>query len=308
MTLHNHTPLFFSHALSAKLNKKIYFKMDCHQPTGSFKIRGVGKRCQEAAKEGATHFVIASGGNAGLATAYAGWKLGIKTTVVVPSTTHESMRQKIEHLGAEVRVFGDVWNDTNVYAQSLVKKEQAVYIHPFEHPTIWDGNASVIQECAEEMEAPDAVIVAVGGGGYFCGVVQGIEQVQWQATKIIAAETIGAASLNAALEAQALVSLERIDSIASSLGSKRVAQQAFDLAMAKKVVGYTVSDEVALEACQAFLNETGALVEPACGAALAAVYHNLEVIQDANSILVLACGGSGMSWEKFKTYWEAMGE
>ena len=302
MTLHNHTPLFFSHALSTKLNKKIYFKMDCHQPTGSFKIRGVGTRCQEAAQEGATHFVIASGGNAGLATAYAGWKLGIKTTVVVPSTTHASMRQKIEHLGAEVRVFGDVWNDTNVYAQSLVKKEQAVYIHPFDHPTIWEGNASVIEECAQGMEAPDVVVVAVGGGGYFCGVVQGVEQAQWKNTRIVAAETTGAASLQAALEAQELISLERIDSIASSLGSKRVAQQAFELARANNVVSYTVSDAIALEACQAFLNETGALVEPACGAALAAVYHNLEAIQTANSVLVLACGGSGMSWDKFNAY------
>ena len=107
-TLHNQTPIFFSNALSTKLGKKIYFKMDCNQPTGSFKVRGVGRRCQEAAKEGATHFVIASGGNAGLATAYAGWKLGIKTTVIVPVTTNQAMREKIANLGATVKVFGCV--------------------------------------------------------------------------------------------------------------------------------------------------------------------------------------------------------
>ncbi len=301
-TLHHQTPLFYSHTLSAQLGKKIYFKMDCHQPTGSFKIRGVGKRCQEAAKEGFEHFVIASGGNAGLATAYAGWKMGIKTTVVVPSTTQVGMRRKIEHLGAVVKVFGDVWDDSNVYAQSLVKKEQAVYIHPFDHPTIWQGNASAIDECALQMPPPDLVVVSVGGGGYFCGIMEGVERNKWTTTKVLTAETDGAASLKKAIEAKELISLKAINSIASSLGSKRVAKQALDLALRHQVQAYTVSDKEALEACRAFLDETGSLVEPACGAALAAVYQNLKPIHDAQSILVMACGGSGLTWDKFNDY------
>lgn len=303
--LHNKTPLFYAHELSRKLNKKIYFKMDCHQPTGSFKIRGVGKRCQEAAEQGYGHFVIASGGNAGLATAYAGWKMGIKTTVVVPTTTKEFMRTKLTALGATVKVFGEAWNDANVFAQSLVKKEsseKAIYIPPFDHPTIWAGNASVIDECDAQMAAPDAVVVAVGGGGYFCGVMEGVLQNNWKNTTVITAETDGAASMRKALEKQALITLDKIDSIASSLGAKRVAKQAFEYGMNQDVVAYSVSDKQALDACRLFLDETGNLVEPACGAALSAVYHNLDVIQNAASILVLVCGGSGLSLEQFKAY------
>jgi L-serine/L-threonine ammonia-lyase len=300
--LHNKTPLFYAHELSLKLNKKIYFKMDCHQPTGSFKIRGVGKRCQEAAEQGYEHFVIASGGNAGLATAYAGWKMGIKTTVVVPTTTKEFMRAKLAALGATVKVFGEAWNDANVFAKSLVKKEKAIYIPPFDHPTIWAGNASVIDECDTQMAPPDAVIVAVGGGGYFCGVMEGVLKNNWKNTTVITAETDGAASMKKALEQQELVTLDKIDSIASSLGAKRVAKQAFEYAINQEVVAYSVSDKQALDACRLFLDETGNLVEPACGAALSAVYHNLEVIQEANSILVLVCGGSGLSLEQFNTY------
>jgi len=300
--LHNKTPLFYAHELSSQLNKKIYFKMDCHQPTGSFKIRGVGKRCQEAVEQGYEHLVIASGGNAGLATAYAGWKMGIKTTVVVPTTTKEFMRAKIAALGATVKVFGEAWNDANVFAQSLVKKEKAIYIPPFDHPTIWAGNASVIDECDAEMAPPDVVIVAVGGGGYFCGVMEGVLQNNWKNTTVITAETDGAASMKKALERQELVTLDKIDSIASSLGAKRVAKQAFEYAVNQDVVAYSVSDKQALDACRLFLDETGNLVEPACGAALSAVYHNLDVIQNADSILVLVCGGSGLSLEQFKAY------
>lgn len=300
--LHEKTPVFYAHELSAKLNKKIYFKMDCHQPTGSFKIRGVGKRCQEAFKTGFKHFVIASGGNAGLATAYAGWKLGVKTTVVVPTTTSLAMQNKITSLGADLRVFGNVWNDTNVFAQSLVRKENAVYIHPFDHPTIWDGNASVIDECDTQMSPPDLVLVAVGGGGYFCGVVEGIERNNWKTTQIVTAETHGAASMKQALENKTLVTLDTINTIASSLGTKQVAKQAFEYALTYDVVPYSVSDQEALEACRLFLNDTGNLVEPACGTALAAVYFNLGVIQNANSILVLVCGGSGLTLDSFNNY------
>lgn len=300
--LHSKTPLFYAHQLSDQLNKKIYFKMDCHQPTGSFKIRGVGKRCQEAVEQGYEHFVIASGGNAGLATAYAGWKMGIQTTVVVPTTTNPFMRAKIAALGATVKVFGDAWNDANVFAQSLVKKEKAIYIPPFDHPTIWSGNASVIDECDTQMTPPDAVIVAVGGGGYFCGVMEGLLRNGWKNTKVITAETHGAASMKKAMEQHQLITLDKIDSIASSLGAKRVAKQAFEYGINNNVVSYAVSDRQALDACRLFLNETGNLVEPACGVALSAVYHNLEVIQDADSVLVLVCGGSGLSLEQFNTY------
>lgn len=300
MILHHDTPLFYAHQLSAKWGKKIFFKMDCYQPSGSFKIRGVGRRCQEAFEQGHKHFVIASGGNAGLAAAYAGWKLGGKTTVVVPTTTSLKVQSKLKNLGAEVRVFGNVWNDANVFAESLVHKERAVYIHPFDDPAVWMGNATVIDECDAQMTPPDAVVVAVGGGGYFCGVMEGIKRNKWRGTQVFTAETEGAASMKAALDAQELVTLDTIDSIAISLGAKRVAKRAFELAIEHQVIPYTVSDQQAIAACKAFLEDTGSLVEPACGAALAAVYQNIAALENAQTILVLVCGGAGGNIEMFQ--------
>lgn len=301
-TLHQPTPLFYAHALSRRLQKNIYFKMDCHQPSGSFKIRGVGKRCQEAAAEGYRHFVIASGGNAGLAVAYAGWKMKIKTTVVVPRSTALFMQQKIKDLEAQVVVHGSNWNESNDYAQQLTKTADCIYIPPFDHPTIWEGHATVIDECAQEIAAPDAIIVAVGGGGYFCGVAQGIERNQWSKTSIITAETHGTASMHKAIKAQKLIRLDKIDSIATSLAAKKVAAKALDYALKHQVSSYTVSDRQSMMACRSFLDDTGILVEPACGAALASVYNNMEILNAYQTILVMVCGGSSLSIEAFNQY------
>lgn len=302
MKLHHKTPVLYASRLSDELNKEIWFKMDCYQPTHSFKIRGVGKLCVEAVELGNKQLVCASGGNAGLATAYAGQELKVPTLIVVPMTTSTIAIQKMQYLGAKVKVFGKDWDESNAYAKSWCKKEKAVYIPPFDHPTIWAGNASVIDECAEQLEAqPDLIVTAVGGGGYFCGVVQGIEQNGWSRTKIATAETYGTSSLHDSIQAKKLITLDQITSKATTLGAKRVAKRALEDALAHDVTPFLVSDTTALEACRMFANDTNSLVELACGAALSAVYHNLTVIEEAERILVLVCGGSSMT---YKTLYE----
>lgn len=300
--LHHETPLFLAHRLSAAQQRSIYFKMDCYQPTNSFKIRGVGLRCQEAKAEGCQHFVIASGGNAGLATAYAGWKLGVRTTVVLPLKTSLGMQDKIRSLGAEVVLAGQVWDEAHAVAVDLAAREKAVYISPFDHPTLWKGHATVIAECAAAMPEPDLIVVAVGGGGYFCGVMQGLEAQGWNKAKVLVTETVGANCLQAALEAGERVQLNSIDSIASSLGAKQVAEQAFEYAQQDRVQTHVVSDAQALDAVGLFLEDLGTLVEPACGAALSAVYHPEAYLEEAQTVLVLVCGGAGMNLAQFQEY------
>lgn len=301
-TLHQETPLFLAHRLSEEQGRSIYFKMDCYQPTGSFKIRGIGQRCQEAKAAGYSHFVIASGGNAGLATAYAGWKLEVRTTVVLPLKTSVAMQDKIRSLGAEVKLAGQVWDEAHAVAVKLAEAVGAVYISPFDHPTLWKGHASVLAECAVQMPEPDVVVVAVGGGGYFCGVMQGLVEQGWNKTRVLVAETQGANCLQAALEAGERIALKSIDSIASSLGAKQVAKQAFEYAQQKRVETHVVTDKQALDAVGLFLEDIGTLVEPACGAALSAVYDPSAALKGASTILVLVCGGAGMNLAKYQEY------
>lgn len=299
--LHLTTPLFKDHYWSDKLQCDIWLKMDCYQPVASFKIRGIGLHCQRMKEKGYTHFISASGGNAGLATAYAGKLLDIPTTVVVPASTSSYMADKIRQLGADVQIYGQIWDEANEEAIRLSQKDTYAYIHPFDHPDIWEGHASAIKECAQQIDTPDAIVVAVGGGGYFSGICQGVRSVGWTESKIITAETHGAASMKASLNARKHISIDQIDTVATTLGAKKVAKQSFDDGMAHQVRSYAVSDAQALSACKTFLNDWACLVEPACGAALCAIYEeSLAISSSYRSILIMVCGGAGMKIEQFE--------
>jgi L-serine/L-threonine ammonia-lyase len=115
--LHIETPTFESIPITCRTGKTVCLKMDCFQPTGSFKIRGVGLRCRECVETGATHLVSSSGGNAGLAVAYAGRKLGVRVTVAVPETASDDVRSTIAREGADVIVHGAVWDETHAQSQ-----------------------------------------------------------------------------------------------------------------------------------------------------------------------------------------------
>jgi len=157
----------------------VYMKMDSVQPAGSFKIRGIGNRCQLEAQRGKKLFITSSGGNAGYAVAYAGRKLGIPTTVVVPTSTSEVMKKRIESEGAKVIAAGKVWDEANAYALQLLKDQpQVTYIPPFDHPEVWAGNSSLIDEIRDQLEGakPDVVICSVGGGGLLNGIVHGLRR------------------------------------------------------------------------------------------------------------------------------------
>ena len=300
-TLHISTPLLEHRSLSARLGKQVWLKMESSQPSGSFKLRGIGVLCQRAVAQGATHLVCPSGGNAGFAAAVAGAALGVRTTILVPQTTHETVRQAIRAIGAELIVAGSVWDETNQAALRLCDQPGAVYIPPFDHPDIWDGNATLIDEAASQCQF-DAVICAVGGGGLLSGIVQGLHRNALAQVPVIAVETAGAASLHAAIQAGELVTLPAISSIASSLGARRVAQQAFDWTRRHDIRSVIVSDAQAVDACLRFADDLRTLVEPACGAALAVAYQHPQLLAEFKKPLIVVCGGIGVDLVKLQVW------
>jgi L-serine/L-threonine ammonia-lyase len=126
-------------------------------------------------------------------------------------------------------VHGASWQEAHAYALSL-QTEGDAFIHPFDDPLLWQGHATLMTEVAATGLRPAAVVLSVGGGGLLCGVVQGLQTLGWHDVPVLAVETAGAASLNAALLAQERVVLERITSVATSLGARQVCAQAFALA------------------------------------------------------------------------------
>jgi len=296
--LHIRTPLIESVPLGASVDATVWLKMESAQPTGSFKLRGVGRLCAQLANQGARHLVSSSGGNAGLAVAFAGSKLGVRVTVFVPETTPDSMRDLIASYGAEVQVSGSVWDETQRFAMERVESTGASYVPPFDHPVLWDGHASLVDEIKDAIPPPSAVVVAVGGGGLLSGVAEGLHRCGWADVPIIAVETEGAASFHAALEAGEPVDIGTIHSVARSLGARKVCRRAFDWSQRHAIIPIRITDEEAVRACRRFLDDHRVLVEPACGAALATLYENKLPLQGwLDSVLVVVCGGAGVSMQ-----------
>ena len=301
MTLHIRTPLQHSLPISSRLKKDVWLKMEALQPCGSFKVRGIGLACMKHVQRGVTRFVSSSGGNAGIAVAYCGRLLKVPVTVVVPETTSERARYLIKLEGADLIVHGQSWAEANEFAQSLVG-QHAAFIHPFDDPLLWRGHSTLIDEVAEAGMKPDAVVLSVGGGGLLCGVAEGMERNGWTDVRLIAAETEGMASYASSLVAGEVKELPVVTGVATSLGAKRPATQAIEWSRTLQISSVVVTDRQAVEASLRFLGEHRVLVEPACGAALAAAESDCPALKTASSILVVVCGGVVASVEQLQEW------
>lgn len=301
MPLHIETPLIESQPLSSAADCSVWLKLEALQPPGSFKIRGIGAACEEYSRRGARRFISSSGGNAGLAVAYAGRQLTIPVTVVVPETTSLRAMELLRREEAEIIVHGDSWHEANLLALSMIENTDA-FLHPFDDPLLWHGHASLIDEIAGSTLVPDAVVLSVGGGGLLCGVIEGLHRNGLGHIPVIAVETEGAASFNRSLHAGQLVELEKITSIATSLGAKRVCDKAFEWSQEHPIRSLIVSDRAALSACERFLADHRLLVEPACGASLALAYDATPALEGFAKVLFVVCGGATATIDQIREW------
>lgn len=295
------TPLIQSLVLSQLNQCQVWLKMEALQPSASFKQRGISHACQKYFEQGAQRFISSSGGNAGLAVAYTGRQLGVPVTVVVPETTAQRARELIAQQGAEVIVHGASWTEANALAQSLLTQHD-VFIHPFDHPLLWEGIIPMIDEVIAEGVTPDAVVLSVGGGSLLSGVVAGLKKHGLAHIPIYAVETQGTASLHASIVAQQHVELDQVSGIATTLAAKKVCQNAFEVSQALEVRSLVVSDQDTVDACLKFVDDHRILVEPACGATLSVLYDQAIQFKPADQVLVIVCGGAGITLETLQAF------
>lgn len=247
-----------------------------------------------------------------MAAAYSSKMMAIPATIVIPKTTPSSMISKLKQEKADVLVHGEVWNTAHKKAITLAEDKKCCLVHPFDYPEIWEGHSTIVDEILEQStEPPAAIVVSVGGGGLLCGILSGLHKHGATDIPVVAMETEGAHCLRAALDAGKPVSIGEITSIAKTLGALTVTQGVFDLKQGIQLSSHVVSDKQAVEACINFADHHRMLVEPSCGAALAAGYSGLlqelkenNFIKRKGPIVFIVCGGNIvtmanlMAWKK----------
>jgi L-serine/L-threonine ammonia-lyase len=245
--LHITTPLVYSDRLSANSGHNVWLKLETKQPSGSFKSRGIGRACWAATKHfgSKTHLVAASGGNAGLAAAMSGQRLGVKTTIFVHDTTEKAILDKLEGFGAEVTRMDGGWERVNAGAKDMVKDDPyGVYIHPFEGDDVVIGHMGIIDEIYDQLASdaeqkgldkdnmrPHVITSAVGGGGFIRGIMYGCSEYarkrQIRPAHVLGVTTIGGDSWGLSLETDdTFIELENPYSIAKSLVCKACSELA----------------------------------------------------------------------------------
>jgi L-serine/L-threonine ammonia-lyase len=128
--------------------------------------------------------------------------------------------------------------------------------------------------------------------------MEGLDRIGWHKTKVICAETEGAASFAESVKAGQHITLDKIESVASSLGARKISDKAWSYATDPRIITHICNDDTAVESCKLFFDEFRFLTEPACGAALSYVYNSNQLIDNFQKIVVIACGGSNFTMHK----------
>ncbi|MDX6314615.1 MAG: threonine dehydratase [Streptomyces sp.] len=272
---------------------EVWFALEFLQHTGTFKARGAANFTAALLEAGAmpeAGVVIASGGNAGLACAWAAGRYGIRASVFVPVTAPEVKVAGLRALGAAVTQVGTEYAEALEASRTYAAETGAVQSHAYDHPLIAAGAGTLLTEIHAALGGGlDTVVVSVGGGGLFAGVAAAADH---HGVRVVAVEPEHCRSLNAALEAGRVVDVP-VDSVAAdSLGARRVSAAALRWAQHADVRSVLVPDDAIVAARQALWDRRRLAVEHSAAAALAALRTGAYVPEPGEKVAVVLCGAN----------------
>ncbi len=200
--------------------RQLLLKLESLQVTGSFKARGASNALAALAPDVLARGVVtASGGNHGLAVAYAAWTAGITATIYLPTNVPAAKLRKLQAWGARVAVEGKVWDDSNAAALQHAAQDGMAYVHPFADPLVIAGQGTVATEILDAAPDVDTLLVAIGGGGLISGVAIAARAIK-PSIRIVGVEPTGAPTLLRCLEAGCPAVLDRVDTAAGTLAPR----------------------------------------------------------------------------------------
>ncbi len=221
------TELVYSEYFSSLYGNKIYFKPENMQVTGAYKIRGAYYKISTMSEEDrAKGLITASAGNHAQGVAYAAKAYGCKAVIVMPTTTPLIKVNRTKSYGAEVVLYGDVYDEACEHALELAAEHGYTFIHPFDDPTVATGQGTIAMEIIKELPLVDYILVPIGGGGLATGVST-LAKLLNPKIKVIGVEPAGAACMKASLEKGEVTTLPTVNTIADGTAVKTPGTKVF---------------------------------------------------------------------------------
>jgi threonine dehydratase len=283
------TKLVYSDFYSTQTGNKVYFKPENMQLTGAYKLRGAYYKISTLSdEERAKGLITASAGNHAQGVAYAAKCFGVKAVIVMPTTTTLIKVNRTKGYGAEVVLYGDVYDEACEKAYELAKENGYTFIHPFDDPAVATGQGTIAMEIIKELPVVDYILVPVGGGGLATGVST-LAKLLNPKIKVIGVEPEGANCLQESVKAGKVLTLDHVSTIADGTAVKTPGSKIFPYLQKNLDDIITVPDE---ELVVAFLDmvENHKMVVENSGLLTVAALKHLDV--KGKKIVSILSGGN----------------
>lgn len=221
------TKLLYSQYFSEQTGNKVYLKPENMQVTGAYKIRGAYYKISTLTEEErAKGLITASAGNHAQGVAYAAKAYGVKAVIVMPTTTPLMKVERTKSYGAEVVLYGNVYDEACEYAYKLAEEHGYTFIHPFDDLAVATGQGTIAMEIVKELPLVDYILVPIGGGG-LCTGVSTLAKMLNPNIKVIGVEPAGANCMQVSLKNKKVTTLPSISTIADGTAVKTPGEKIF---------------------------------------------------------------------------------
>ncbi len=285
------TPLYYSGIFSDIMDASVYFKLENLQVTGSFKIRGVlNKFLRNLDFLRNKKIVTCSMGNHALAVSYASKLLNLSATVIMPIDAMEFKKERVRAFGANLVIHGNNYDDAESYALSISKKDDYVFVSPYNDIDIILGQATIGLEIMEQKPDTGVIIVPIGGGGLISGISYAVKTISPE-TKVIGVQSEASPSMYESIKAGKIVKAHLKPSLAEGLHGN-IEEGSITFNFVKKYVDeiLLVSEDDLRDAIRDLYYKEGILIEGAAAVTLAALKKYADKFRKKKVCLVLSGG------------------
>jgi threonine dehydratase len=295
------TPIDYAKWLSRRLDNEVLFKREDLQSVFSFKIRGAYNKLKMLSDEQLAKGVIAaSAGNHAQGLAQAADKMGVKATIVMPTTTPEIKVNSVRSFGAEVILFGDTFGVASAHARELEKEKGLVFVHPYDDPDVIAGQGTIGMEILRQRSDLDAIFIPVGGGGLIAGVAAYVRYIRPD-IKIIGVEPEDSACLFAALKAGERVVLESVGLFADGVAVAQIGEEPFRLlqqGLVDEVI--TINSDEICAAIKDVFEDTRSIAEPAGALSIAGLKKYVDREKISGQKLLAIVSGANINFDRLR--------